>query len=300
MPFRKPISPPEPSCSEFFQCALANPDPVQIALLVAAVGVLLTFVTLALAHITGARSLLEEERERIADEAEAFASFARQVAGIEVTSTPITDGGPAMTTSIGAPPPDDGIEDIRDAYRETVMSVPHYEAEYDESLTTNMSLEFGDDVADAVGRGAVLTPHLKGTLVERSRTAERQRNALLGQLDAERDALDDSETTLRHCHRSASRIEEAPLESYSYEELTAEWRLLADRREAAEALLEDRQETVQHRDRETGGRSGGPSFEQYLYDPLDVTYPVLAEATSLIDRIDAARGRVERALASRG
>jgi hypothetical protein len=298
MAYRKPISPPESTCSEFLECALTNPDPVAVVLFVAAASIVLLFVTIALAHVTGARSLLDEERGRIADEAEAFEAFARRVADVDVETTPVADGGPAMTTAMETSQAGDGLEAVRDAYRETVMAVPHYEAEYDESLSTNMSLEFGEDVASAVARGSALTPQLKGTLVERSRTARRQRRALLRQLDGEAEALDEAETTLEHCRRSASRIEDTDLADCSFDELAAEWRLLEDRRVAAEALLEERQETVQERERETGSRPGGPSFEEYLYEPLDATYPVLAETTSLVERIESARSRVERALSS--
>lgn len=298
MPFRKPISPPESTCSTFLECVLTNPDPVQLALLAGAAGFVLLFLALAVAQIASARSLLEEERTRVTDEAEAFAAFARRVSDVEIATMPVTDGGPAMTTALEAPPPDDGIETVRDAYRDTVMAVPHYDAEYDETLQTNMRLEFGEDVADAVDRGETLTPQLKGTLIERSRTAQRQRVALVGQLDVESDALDEAETTLRHCRQSADRLEEATLDDCTFDELSAEWRLLEDRRQAAESLLENRQETIQQREQETGARPGGPSFEQYLYDQVDATYPVLSEATSLVERIEAARSRVERALAS--
>lgn len=300
MPYRKPISPPEPTCSDVIECAMTNPDPVQVALLVAAAGIVLLFLVLALSHIKGARSLLDAERERIADEAEAFATFASRVTEIDVAAEPVTDGGPARTLALDAPPPpDDGIEAVKDAYRDTVMAVPHYEEEYDESLATNMRMEFGDDVSEAVDDGGPLSPQLKRTLVERSRTAQRQRRALRAQLDGESEALDDARTTLRHCRQSADRIEEASLEDCSFDELAAEWRLLEDRRRAAEALLEDRQETIQHRDREAGVRPGGPSFEEYLYDPLETTYPILSEATNLVDRLEDARRRVERTLATR-
>lgn len=299
MPYRRPISPPESTCSEFLECVLANPDPVQFALLVAAASVVLLFLTLAFARIAGARSLLDEERTRIANEAEAFATFARRVADVDVVTAPVTDGGPTTTMAIDAPKPDGGIETVREAYRDTVMSVPHYESEYDESLATNMGLEFGEAVADAVDRGTTLTPQLKETLVEQSRTARRQRMALLRQLGSECEILEEAETTLRPCRRSANRLEEASLEDYSFGDLTAEWRLLGDRLEAAETLLEDRQELVQKRERDTGVRPDDPSFEQYLYDPMDVTYPILSEATSLVERIESARRRVERSLAAR-
>jgi hypothetical protein len=280
--FQKPIDPPKQPCSSVVDCAVTNPDPMALVLLLAAAAVLLLFVAFALAHIKTARSVLEEERERIREEAEAFATFAREVADVEAASRPLADGGPMVRTV--RPPSDDGIEAVKEAYRDTVMSVPHYDAEYDESLSRNMRLEFGDDVAGAVDRG---------------RTAHDQRMSLLDQLDTEAEALDDADGTLEQCRRTADRIADAPLERYAFDELAAEWRLLEDRREAADTLLSDRQETIQERDRENGTRRRGPSFEEYLYDPMDVTHPVLAAGTSVLDRLEEARRQVARALAGR-
>jgi hypothetical protein len=295
--FQKPIDPPKQPCSSVVDCAVTNPDPMALVLLLVAAGVLLLFVAFALAHIKTARSVLEEERERIREEAEAFATFARQVADVEAASRPLADGGPMVRTV--RPPSDDGIEAVREAYRDTVMSVPHYDAEYDESLSRNMRLEFGDDVAGAVDRGGTLTPQLKATLVERSRTARDQRVSLLDQLDTEAEALDDADRTLERSRRTADRIADASLDRYAFDELAAEWRLLEDRREAADSLLTERQEAVQERDRENGTRRRGPTFEEYLYGPMDVTHPVLAAGTSVLDRREEARRQVASALARR-
>lgn len=296
--FNKPIDPPDQPCSSVVECTVTNPDPMAIVLLLALAGVVLLFLAFALAHIKTARSLLEEERERIAAEAEAFAAFARRVADVEADGQPLADGGPRVTTTIGSPP-GDGVEQVREAYRNTVMSVPHYEAEYDESLHRNMALEFGGDVAGAVDGTGHLTPQLQATLVERSRTAHDQRVSLLRQLEAEGEALEDADRTMECCRRSADRIADAPIERYSYDELLAEWRLLEDRQEDVETLLTERQETVQERDRENGTRRSGPSFEEYLYGPMDVTYPVLATGTAVRERLGEARQRVSRTLASR-
>jgi hypothetical protein len=278
---------------------VTNPDPVALAMLVAAALAFLLLLTVAVSHVTEARSLLDEERTRIADEAEAFATFARRVADVETATTPVTDGGGTATTALGTAPPDDRLERVRDAYRDTVMAVPHYDAEYGESLPRNMGLEFGEDVAVAVEEGGDLTPQLQATLVERSRTARRQRTALLGQLETEAEALDDAEATLERCRRTAERLGDDPLDGYSYDELLAEWRLLEDRKDDADALLTERQQTLQERDRSTASHHDGPTFEQYLYGPMEPTHPVLAAGTSVVDRLDAAGRRVLRVLASR-
>jgi hypothetical protein len=299
MAYRKPISPPDSTCSNVVDCAVTNPDPVALAMLVAAALAFLLLLTVAVSHVTEARSLLDEERTRIADEAEAFATFARRVADVETATTPVTDGGGTATTALGTAPPDDRLERVRDAYRDTVMAVPHYDAEYGESLPRNMGLEFGEDVAVAVEEGGDLTPQLQATLVERSRTARRQRTALLGQLETEAEALDDAEATLERCRRTAERLGDDPLDGYSYDELLAEWRLLEDRKDDADALLTERQQTLQERDRSTASHHDGPTFEQYLYGPMEPTHPVLAAGTSVVDRLDAAGRRVLRVLASR-
>lgn len=298
MAYRKPISPPEPSCSTAVECAVTNPDPMALVALLAATGVFLLFLTLALAHIGTARSLLEQEQTRIADEAAAFGAFARRVSAVDPDTRPVADGGPTASTSLETAPGDDGLAAVREAYRETVMAVPHYDDEYDESLSANMSLEFGDDVAGAVENGAPLTPRLKATLVERSRAARRQRTSLLRQFEDEADALEDAEETLVQSRRTADRIREADLGQCSFDELAAEWRLVGDRLDETESLLQQRQHVLRDRERDTGTRPGGPSFEEYVYGPMAVTHPVLAAGTEVADQLGHARERLERALAS--
>lgn len=296
--FQKPIAPPEQACSGTLECAASNPDGMVLVVLLGATGVLLLLATFAIAHLEDARSLLQEERGRVAAEARAFTSFARQVADIDVDEQPVTDGGPTVTTTIGAGP-GDGLESVRDAYRGTVMAVPHYEAEYGESLPRNMQLEFGEDVAGAVERGTRLTPELKATLLQRSRTAHDQRVSLLHQLEAEGEALEDAQRVLQRCERTADRIDAADLDGRSFDDLSGEWRLLEERREAACSLLSDRQEAVQERDRKHATGERAPTFEEYVYAPLSVTYPVLAAGADVVDRLGAARDRVAASLASR-
>lgn len=296
--FSKPVDPPDQACSSVVECTVSNPDPMAVVLLLAFAGVVLVFLAFAVAHISTARSLLEEERARIADEAEAFASFGRRVAAVDVPDQPRADGGPTATKTLETPG-GDGIDAVREAYRDTVMSVPHYEVEYDESLARNMHHEFGADVAGAVERGGSLTPQLQATLVDRSCTAHDQRVSLLRQFETEDEALDAADRTLQRCRRSADRITDAPLERYTYDELFAEWRLIDDRQTAADAVLAERQETVQDRDRANGTSGDEPSFEEYLYGPMEVTYPVLAAGTAVAERLGDARVRVSRALASR-
>lgn len=296
--FQKPIPPPEQACSGTIECAATNPDGMVLVTLLGATGLVLILATFAIAHLEDARSLIREERGRVAAEARAFASFTQQVGDIDVDDEPVTDGGPTVTRTIEAGAAD-GLESVQQAYRGTVMAVPHYEAEYGESLPRNMHLEFGEDVAGAVERGGRLTPRLKATLLQRSRTARDQRVLLLDQLETEAEALEDAGGVLRRCVRTADRIVNADVDDRSFDDLEGEWRLLEERRDAVCLLLSDRQEAVQERDRKHATGERGPSFEEYVYDPLTVTYPVLAAGADVVDRLGRARDRVAASLASR-
>lgn len=297
MVHRQP-SPPEAVCTGF-ECLLA--EPLALFLFAAGTGVFVLLLALAIAHLTDARDILAEERSRIRDEAEAFASFADRIAEIDVSTAGAATAtkAPGATTVLDAATTGGDLARVRDAYDETVMSVPHYEDEYREPLAMNMGIEFGEDVASAVQGCTGLTPQLKRTLVERSRTAHDQRVTLLGQLEGEAEALDDAERELAKVRRSARRVEDASLEQYGFHQLTAEWHLLSDRKRECEAVLTERQESIRARDRETRRVNSGPTFEEYLYDPLEVTYPVLDAGTELLERVRDARERVENVLATR-
>ena len=289
--------PPEAVCTGF-ECLLA--EPLALFLFAAGTGVFALLLALAVAHLADARDVLAEERSRIRAEARAFATFADRLTEVEVSATGAVTKAPGTATVLDTTATTGtDLTKVKDVYRETVMSVPHYEEEYREPLPMNMGIEFGEDVASAVQGNTGLTPQLKHTLVERSRTARDQRMTLLRQLEGETEALDDAERELAKARRSARRVEQAPLEEYSFDQLTAEWHLLSDRERECKTVLTERQESIRERDRETRRVNSGPTFEEYLYDPLEVTYPVLDAGTDLLERVRAVRTRVENVLATR-
>lgn len=294
MVHRQP-APPEAVCTGL-ECLFA--DPLATFLFSAGSGVFLLLLALGIAHLAGARDVLAEERARIRDEAEAFAAFTERIAQIDASAGGAAVKAPGTTTVLDVATTTANLSQVRDAYRETVMAVPHYEEEYREPLPVNMNIEFGEDVASAVQGSAGMTPQLKQTLVERSRTAHDQRVTLLRKLDGEVEALDEAERELAKARRSANRVERASLEQHSFDQLVAEWHLLTDRERECEAVLTERQESIRTRDRETRRVNSGPTFEEYLYDQLDVTYPVLAAGADLLDRVRDARTRVEKVLAT--
>jgi Asp-tRNA(Asn)/Glu-tRNA(Gln) amidotransferase C subunit len=266
-------------CSELVACLTA--DAVALA-----VGTAVVFLVLVatVAHVRSARRITDEERQRVRSEAEALAAFASEVSELEPRPAPggrETAGATTMVETVSS----GSLEEVADAYRGTVMDVPHYEAEYGETLARNMAQEFGDDVAGAVVAGRALTPQLKETLLKRSGRAHRLRLALLEHLEAESEELADLAETFERIVNSVERIEDEDLDDASFEALVGEWYLLEDREQESQEIVERRQETVHSRRSIAKHLPDTPTLEEYLYEPMDVTHPVLSDATDLLDRL---------------
>lgn len=264
-----------------------------------AVAVVLALVVFAVAvHVREATSLLTEECERLRAERDAFEAFTRRVATLETSeasaAVPATGGITTTATAL----PDDGLEEVREAYRETVMAVPHYEADYGEPLVDSVAAEFGEDVAVAVVDGGRLTPQLKSALLEGSREAQRSRTALRSSLEAEAESLERSAAELAEVDAEREAIaDRAPLPERSFEALEADWRRLGELADRCRGVVAERQATL--RDRSPTTPPTVPDLQAYLYDDLSVDYPVLADASALVEAVESARSRLLRSLTRR-
>ena len=282
------------------------------ALLYAGLGALTVFALATLAFIPDARAVLRRERERAGAERDAFARFARRVADLDAT---VAQGNPSQGAGVnrspglgvgtlalsGAvdPPPDDRVAQARRAYRDTVMSVPHYEEEYAESLAENVSAEFGESVAIALEGAETFTPGLRRTLVDGAETARDRRNSLVRAIEKEEATLRSAASTLSDVESDVEAVDGGSTLSLSFEQLMDRWGRLYDMEQECETVIEERQESL----RSGYGvplRLDGPiSLQEYLYDSLPVTHPVLAEATRLIESVREVQDATSVALSRR-
>ena len=228
-------------------------------------------------------------------ERDAFRRFATRVESVSAAGHANAGDAPVIART---KPPDSGMRAVTDAYRETVMGVDHFEAEYGEGLATNVSAELSPEVAAALADEERLTPQLRGALVTQAREAAVRREELLDALDGEAAALGSAGERLRDVEGSIEDIESTRFLDYSFEELQAAYGRLQLLRDDCEDVLATRQETV-HGDSPGPERTNGPAFRQYVYDSLDVSFPVLADGTELLDRIDDAESKVVRSLLRR-
>lgn len=281
---------------------------------VALVGTLAFAIALALAlsRLHDATEMLAVERDRTKRERDAFQTFLERVASMSPRNPRLTDGGHSTIGGRSA----DGLVGVIDAYRETVLSLDHYEEEYDDTLLEHMTAEFGEDVALAVHSSVVLSPQLQQTLCTRAQEAMDRRERLLEALDAERSSLGDCKETLASIDEDLTAVEDRHVEptgetlssadssgstkpsgsTKSSASTIADWHRINDAEGDVRDLLDARQTAI-HDQRHVIGKGDGPTaLYEYVYDDLPTSYPILSVGTRFLDRASSLRRTVARAL----
>ena len=125
------------------------------------------FGMVGLTNISHALALIVEEQDRVASERDAFLSFGQRLSNIEPRSSPSASqlsSSLDLRLDTNNRSSGDQLQEVQQAYRETVMTVPHYEEEYGKSLATDLGEEFTDEIAIAVTTSDQFTSQLKAAL----------------------------------------------------------------------------------------------------------------------------------------
>lgn len=284
--------------------------------------------------IRAARSALRVERRRVVDEREAFRAFRGRVSSIpdeSGRSDPANGaglGGPGATSALGgtggafggatdgrvglggaATPAGSGLVAVRDAYRSTVMSVPHYEAEYDDTYERSVAAEFGPELAYALTRTNCFHGEYKRSLLSAIETGVQEREAFLDALESEIESVERAESRLDPIRTEIAAIDEelggdgrreTGRDDGGSDGTSATFGALDACRTRTEALREDCDRLAARRQRVLADHERRLALSEdldlpaYCYQDLDVTYPVLAAVGAVGDRLDALRRRIER------
>mgnify|MGYP000716515380 FL=1 len=242
-------------------------------------------------RIDAALDAVASERASVRTEYEAFATFDSRVAELSTVTVP---SGPPLVAD--PRPSGQSLERVRTAYAETVMSVPHYEAEYGDTVAESLAAEFGDDLAAALLTGTALTPELRDAVRAAVSAARREREAFLDVLGRETDSLATMADDIDALRADLDALDDRPLSARNFDELHDVWSTVRELEARLDGIGLRRQETIRsHR----SDLPGVPTdLCEYLYDDLSSSYPVLATLADLGDELNGARRRVECALVS--
>lgn len=283
----------EAACSGTIECALAGvADQVLLVLWL----LILVVVALAsLAFLPRARQLADRERDRATAEYDAFDAFLSQLQGfstVGVSAVTEPAGGSTLIQQRSVAQVD-GLAKVRDAYRETVMAVAHYEEDYNETLVEHMSAEFGDEIAHtAVGGGPLLAP-IKRNLVESARDARDRRADFIELLDEESESLTRHDDQLAEIKRRVDKAAGPRCSEETYNGLHRRRARLQQCATDVESVIDRRQQDRTEGRTATVQMMDGADLQEYLYRPMEVTYPVLAEGAKLLSQIEVGLRRIE-------
>lgn len=251
------------------------------------------------------RAAVRAERRRCAGERKSFEAFRSALADVETVDTERVaageSAGPAAVHAVGASRtrPNDGVTRVCEAYRRTVMAVPHYDEEYGEPLAENFAREFGADVATAMANASVLTEGLRDAVDDAAAASRTERDEFVGLLDREESSL---ETVERRLDEAADRLDaldprERPPTDEGFDELRGRYEAVRDLRGRLDELAADRQRTLAAHRRTLS--DGVPSVTEFLYPDADERFPVLASVAEAGERLDAVERRITGHLARR-
>lgn len=234
-------------------------------------------VLATLSYLSDARRAYQEERHRVRAEATALESFANRVRGL--TPDAPTASGPGPTTTLTAPS-STGAQQIRAAYRETLMSVEHYEEDYGEPLAENMQSELGPEVTSAVTGGSPLSPGLQQATVAAAEGCVKEREAFLNDLATELGSLSDAAGPLQSIESALDEIKQEPRID-GFDALSDRWERLDRLERACTEVVDDRRACLAERD--------AFDLAGYLYSSVGPPYPVVATAAALVADIHQER-----------
>ena len=241
---------------------------------------------------------LDLERRRLVDERQAFEAFRSRISRITPSETP-TPSTSSRTLQQQKHVAGTRLVAVRDAYRETVMGVPHYEAEYNDTYPQSLAAEFSPEVAVALTQGPVFTERYRGLLCAKTEESIEERKQFKTAIDTERESLTRTADRLRSITEELQTLAERSLSDLDYGTLDA-YRVRTKTLESnCDALARRRQHEHAATSRSLQLDDTLPDLATYLYQDHSVTYPALAAVGRLGDELCDLQESIEREMITR-
>jgi hypothetical protein len=234
---------------------------------------------------------LRTERRQTAAELSAFDAFIDRLQDVPTGRVASPSGPSALTErSSGG-----GLASVREAYRSTVMDVPHYDEEYDNDFTEDVTEEFGSTIATILERGGPLDVQTKRTLLALAADSRSRRVTLLDIIDAECESIEAAAERLRPVAEELDTMADVEFRAESFGSLDAYRARLDTLVERCDDAAENRQRALREHRTTAALSEGVAAVPLYLYQGFDSTFPILSFIAALGDRIEAIRSDISHA-----
>lgn len=256
------------------------------------------------------RESLSAEQKRTEIERDAFEEFATRITDLQSSSEPFApnaahkepqDAGGAVALQsqpVTEPSATDELATIRNAYEETVMSVPFYEAEYGDTYEESIRAEFGPDIATALTQSDSLSSVAKQVLLAKIEQARTEREELIETCEREHASVDEAATVLKPIDEELQSVESTSFDDHGFGALEAQRTRLLTLKDKCEQAAATRQATIHRHRTKYSLPVDAPDICVYLYEEFETAYPILCLCSDLARRIENCRQQVESALST--
>lgn len=249
-------------------------------------------------YIPDAVEIVRKESNELQAERDAFDAFIDEVDAI-APKKHSRASDPQQSGIIFSTPKETGLQEVRQAYEETVMMVSHYEKEYGDTIAESLTKEFSPEIASQLLAGRIFTPLVKEQLMEAARQSRREREQFLSTLESEQEALHAAQTKLEDIDAELERIIGRVQSGHSLNKLIESYNNLTDAEETCKTILDERQHQRVDGHAATPPRVEIADIYSYLYSSLPVTYPVLADTIELLERLQQTQKRLAEEISAR-
>lgn len=246
-------------------------------------------------RLAAAVAELERERRRTTDELEALGAFEDRVRAIP-SEQDAFEGRQLVSVVTASAETTTGLERVQEAYESTLLSVPHYLEEYDDTYAESLAGEFSPEIAAALTDGTEFNSRCKQTLLSAVSSARSSRELLLEVIDRERDSIRETRADIQSLIEECEELKSVRFGEESFgalEAYRARFDVLAD---TCETLSERRQDAIFSQRHVQRLPTDVPDVTLYFYQDLDVNYPVMSLVAELLDVIAGLRRQLDREL----
>lgn len=247
-------------------------------------------------RLNAVEATLRRERRRTTDELEALRAFDDRIRSIE-TERRRSAGDRTLAVATAANCPTTALDAVRESYESTVMSVPHYREEYDDTYAESLAGEFSPDIAAALTDGTAFNDRCKRAVLSAVSTARSSRKSLLEVVDRERESVRRSRDELCPLAEELSEIRAVPFRDKQFGALDAYRARLGVIVDNCEEISDRRQDAIFDQRRIQRLPTEVPDVTVYFYQEIDARYPVISLVAELSETARSIRGRIEREMA---
>lgn len=249
-------------------------------------------VVLSGGYVSAAIRAVESEKEHVEAERDMFLVFAEEVQSLSTANDHTMEGPTLSVKSTGR---NRLLNQVRDLYRETIMSTSDFETEYGESFRQHVVEEFDHGTAALLLNQNHLNELTKNLIAQQARQAAKHRERLLQALTIEKRSLDEASTCLKSIRRSLSGISSTDIFDRSFSDLIVLDEELRTKREQCRSLAQKRQQDIHTVNCQIQSESKTIT-QEHTYANLEVSFPVLSTTINYIDALSKARSDLIRAI----